>query len=215
MSLYFAFIYGLLVIEMGIFSIMILPMPNFLMGSKKHFIRAVNFVIQGNDTLKMVSKCVIIFITIFFLDCVNKLNKLQMAIQVFSTSKISMGYNTPMNQNINNNNNNMAGLVDGMSNEYMNLSKNELYKNKFYSQRNLYLTGFTLFLSLAILRISSIIMDLLNVKDNLNKHLMVKDSIINKENLQKTQLENNEKVKSDIAEMDKLIKELKERGIST
>lgn len=212
MSLYFAFIYGLLVLELGIFSIMILPVPNFLMSSKKHFIRAVNFVIQGNETLKMVSKCVVIFITIFFLDCVNKLKKLQTAITVFSTAKISQGFNTPMgHQHLNN----MDGLVDGVSNEYMNLSKNELYKNKFYSQRNLYLTGFTLFLSLAILRISSIIMDLVNVKESLNKHLMVKDSIINKEDLLKTQKQNNEKVKSDIEEMDKLIKELKEKGIAS
>ena len=46
-------------------------------------------------------------------------------------------------------------------------SESNYYAKKFYAQRNVYLTGFTLFMSLILSRTHSLVLDLINAQEEL------------------------------------------------
>lgn len=58
-------------------------------------------------------------------------------------------------------------IVDSIANG--SISRSEIQSRRFYSQRNMYLCGFTLFLSLVLYRTYSMVFELLNVKEKIAK----------------------------------------------
>ncbi|ORY07719.1 B-cell receptor-associated 31-like protein [Basidiobolus meristosporus CBS 931.73] len=83
----------------------------------------------------------------------------------------------------------------------------QLHVKKFYSQRNMYLTGFTLFLSLILDRTFSILMDLFLAEEKLEKIKGQGKGNLNKET--KNMEENDMKQKKRIAELTDEIAQLK------
>ncbi|ORX94091.1 B-cell receptor-associated 31-like protein [Basidiobolus meristosporus CBS 931.73] len=84
----------------------------------------------------------------------------------------------------------------------------QLHVKKFYSQRNMYLTGFTLFLSLIINRTFAILMDLFYVQEELEKfgeHSPVEHKDV------KFYQESNDKQEKQIAELLKELDDLKRK----
>ncbi|KAK9710504.1 Endoplasmic reticulum transmembrane protein 3, variant 2 [Basidiobolus ranarum] len=86
----------------------------------------------------------------------------------------------------------------------------QLHVKKFYSQRNMYLTGFTLFLSLILDRTFSILMNLFLAEEKLEKIKGQGSGGLNKET--KIMEETDMKQKKRIAELTKEIAELKSSG---
>lgn len=91
-------------------------------------------------------KITFIFILILFIDSVNRVYRVQLELASFTKEGNSMG---------------AAALgTDRM----------EVQARKFYSQRNMYLCGFTLFLSLILNRTYTMILEVLRLEDRV-KHL--------------------------------------------
>ena len=83
----------------------------------------------------------------------------------------------------------------GMREQY----RSDMQARKFYSQRNMYLTGFTLFLSLILNRVFVLVNDTLQMQDKLDKVSIDRENPV--------------KVKAYIAEIDALEKKLKQRDV--
>lgn len=161
MSIYFAFVYFLLITEMIMFLALIIPLPSKVTPLKKHFVRSLNYVAYTNETTKIVSRSVFVFIFLMFVDSIKKLQN------------ISLTSNTYRNNEL---------FANSLKNEYTGsqieaLNKNEYYREKFFAQRNMYLTGFTLFLCFLILRTIHITNELLDSLAIKRQHDATKDDI--------------------------------------
>ncbi|OBA28855.1 hypothetical protein HANVADRAFT_51297 [Hanseniaspora valbyensis NRRL Y-1626] len=143
---------------MTLFLVLIFPLPNKLHQLKKHFIKLLNFVAYKNDTTKIVSRSVFIFILLMFIDSIKKL-------QNISYSSVSARMDDTYGQQ------NFGGEYSGnqMDPVRANINKSEYYREKFFAQRNMYLTGFTLFLCFMILRTIQITNELLEGLSKENK----------------------------------------------
>jgi len=138
MTLYYSLVFALLVAEMVLFIALIVPLPYTV--KRKMF----NFISESPIVAKIQygMKITFIFILILFLDSVNRVYRVQVEIGTFS--KDSTG----------------AGRAAAIGSERM-----EVQARKFYSQRNMYLTGFTLFLSLILNRTYTMILDVLRLEE--------------------------------------------------
>jgi len=90
-------------------------------------------------------KITFIFILILFIDSVNRVYRVQ----------IELAHSSDNNQN-------KATIVGS--------ERMEVQARKFYSQRNMYLCGFTLFLSLILNRTYMMILDVLRLEEKVNKY---------------------------------------------
>lgn len=161
MSIYFAFVFFLLITEMVLFLALIIPLPSKITPIKKHFVRSLNYIAYTNETTKIVSRSIFVFIFLMFVDSIKKLQN------------ISLTSNTYRNNEL---------FSKSMSNEYTGsqieaLNKNEYYREKFFAQRNMYLTGFTLFLCFLILRTIHITNELLDSLAIKKQHDATKNDI--------------------------------------
>jgi len=138
MTLYYSLVFVILVTEMALFVALIIPLP--FTFKRKMF----NFISESPLVAKLQygMKITFIFILILFLDSVNRVYRVQ--VDVASLAKDTSG----------------AGRAAAMGSERM-----EVQARKFYSQRNMYLTGFTLFLSLILNRTYGMILDVLRLEE--------------------------------------------------
>ncbi|EXJ66349.1 uncharacterized protein A1O5_10501 [Cladophialophora psammophila CBS 110553] len=143
MTLYYSLVFVLLVAEMVMFLALIVPMPFTV--KRKMF----NFISESPIVAKIQygMKITFIFILILFLDSVNRVYRVQVEMAAFS--KDTSG----------------AGRAAAMGSERM-----EVQARKFYSQRNMYLTGFTLFLSLILNRTYGMILDVLRLEEKVKMY---------------------------------------------
>ncbi|SGZ37838.1 uncharacterized protein HGUI_00038 [Hanseniaspora guilliermondii] len=146
---------------MIMFLALIIPLPSKVTPLKKHFVRSLNYVAYTNETTKIVSRSVFVFIFLMFVDSIKKLQN------------ISLTSNTYRNNEL---------FANSLKNEYTGsqieaLNKNEYYREKFFAQRNMYLTGFTLFLCFLILRTIHITNELLDSLSIKRQHDATKDDI--------------------------------------
>lgn len=142
MTLYYSLVFCLLVFEMAVFMGLILPLPFTVKRKLFTFISESPVVAKLQYGLKIT----FIFILILFIDSVNRVYRVQLELASFGKEGGAMG---------------AAALgTDRM----------EVQARKFYSQRNMYLCGFTLFLSLILNRTYTMILDLLRLEDKV-KHL--------------------------------------------
>lgn len=140
MTLYYSLVFLLLVTEMAIFCCLIVPLPFTVRRKLFTFISESPIVAK----LQYGMKITFIFILILFIDSVNRVYRVQ----------VELAEATSNNQG--------AGVL---GHERM-----EVQARKFYSQRNMYLCGFTLFLSLILNRTYTMILDVLRLEEKVKKY---------------------------------------------
>lgn len=165
MSLYNSIIFGILVAEVVVFSLLALPIPS----KYRKPLTLVLIKPFKNSTVQITVKCVLGFILLLFVDSINKVYNIN---------------HHELNQSKN-------GLIQGTE-------KIEIMSRKFLQQRNMYLTGITLFLTFIVTRTFDLVDELLALKSNLRE-----DNLFNKEKLREM-----------ITEKDKEIDRLKEKVIA-
>jgi hypothetical protein len=137
MTLYYSLVFALLVLEMVIFMALIVPIPFTWRRKLFTFISESPLVAK----LQYGMKITFIFILILFIDSVNRVYRVQIELAASAKS-----------------NNQGAGVLGGSE-------RMEVQARKFYSQRNMYLCGFTLFLSLILNRTYVMILDVLRLEE--------------------------------------------------
>jgi len=135
MTLYYSLVFGLLVMEMSVFLLLVFPLP-FTWRKKTFEFLSNNPVIAK---LQYGMKIGFIFILILFIDSVNRVYRVQ--------RELSETTNSGTHHH---------GAIGS--------DRMEVQARKFYSQRNMYLCGFTLFLSLILNRTHSFILDILKLE---------------------------------------------------
>ncbi|KAI7873045.1 B-cell receptor-associated 31-like protein [Spinellus fusiger] len=133
MAIYYSITFGILVIEMIIFGILVVPLPSRWRRALMKFASTSPLVANALYGLKIVFA----FIFVLFIDTVNRLQRIE------SENHTDHGHDYSYEAN--------------------------LKAKRFYAQRNLYLTGFTLFLSLILERTSKLVMDMLLREEELDK----------------------------------------------
>lgn len=138
MTLYYSLVFALLVAEMVIFLALIVPLP--FTWRRKLFL----FISESRIIAKLQygMKITFIFILILFIDSVNRVYRVQIELAAFLRSDSRGG----------------ATVMGGSE-------RMEVQARKFYSQRNMYLCGFTLFLSLILNRTYVMILDVLRLEE--------------------------------------------------
>lgn len=138
MTLYYSLVFLLLVAEMVIFLALIVPLP--FTWRRKLF----TFISESPIVAKLQygMKITFIFILILFIDSVNRVYRVQVELSAFSKNERGGG----------------ATVMGGSE-------RMEVQARKFYSQRNMYLCGFTLFLSLILNRTYVMILDVLRLEE--------------------------------------------------
>ncbi|KAJ4408934.1 Endoplasmic reticulum transmembrane protein 3 [Neurospora sp. IMI 360204] len=141
MTLYYSLVFMLLVAEMSIFMLLIVPLPFAIRRRLFTFISENPLIAKLQYGLKIT----FIFILILFIDSVNRVYRVQ--VELAAATDASKG--------------NAAAI---MGHERL-----EVQARKFYSQRNMYLCGFTLFLSLILNRTYIMILEVLRLEEKLKK----------------------------------------------
>ncbi|KAI1165742.1 B-cell receptor-associated protein 31-like-domain-containing protein [Nemania serpens] len=142
MTLYYTLVFLLLVAEMALFMLLVVPMP-FTVKRKMFTFLSENPIIAK---IQYGLKITFIFILILFLDSVNRVYRVQ--VEVAAATDSSKGSAAVM-----------------MGHERL-----EVQARKFYSQRNMYLCGFTLFLSLILNRTYTMILDMLRLEEKVKQY---------------------------------------------
>ncbi|KAF2638338.1 endoplasmic reticulum protein [Massarina eburnea CBS 473.64] len=141
MTLYYSLVFLLLVAEMVIFLALIFPLPFTWRRKLFTFISDSPIVAK----LQYGMKITFIFILILFIDSVNRVYRVGVELNAFSKSEA-------------------RGAALGGS------ERMEVQARKFYSQRNMYLCGFTLFLSLILNRTYVMILDVLRLEEEVKAY---------------------------------------------
>jgi len=184
MTLYYSLVFLLLVTEMVIFMALVMPLPFTI--RRKFF----TFVSESPLVAKLQygMKITFIFILILFIDSVNRVYR----VQVESTQAHK----------------DRSGESLGGS------ARMEVQARKFYSQRNMYLCGFTLFLSLILNRTYVMILDTLRLEEEV-KRLSGDKSANGKDSAKLASARDPGeigKLKNQLAEKDRDIANLKKQG---
>ncbi|KAK3710464.1 Endoplasmic reticulum transmembrane protein 3 [Vermiconidia calcicola] len=135
MTLYYSLVFALLVFEMAVFVSLIIPLPFTMKRKLFSFISESPIIAKLQYGLKIT----FIFILILFVDSVNRVYRVQVEL---GQAKHQQGAG--------------AGVAGS--------ERMEVQARKFYSQRNMYLCGFTLFLSLILNRTYVMILDTLRLE---------------------------------------------------
>lgn len=142
MTLYYSLVFMLLMLEMVIFGSLIFPLPFTWRRRLFTFISESPLVAKVQYGMKIT----FIFITVLFIDSVNRVYRVQLELAAASKSEMRGG----------------AAVLGGSE-------RMEVQARKFYSQRNMYLCGFTLFLSLILNRTYVMILDQLRLEEELKE----------------------------------------------
>ncbi|KAG9242670.1 BAP31 domain-containing protein [Calycina marina] len=140
MTLYYSLVFLLLVAEMALFMLLIVPLPFTIRRKMFNFISESPLIAK----LQYGMKITFIFILILFIDSVNRVYRVQ--VELAESNK-------------------QQGGAAVLGHERM-----EVQARKFYSQRNMYLCGFTLFLSLILNRTYTMILDVLRLEEKVKKY---------------------------------------------
>jgi len=143
MTLYYSLVFLLLVAEMSIFMLLIVPLPYTMKRRLFTFISESPLIAK----LQYGMKITFIFILILFIDSVNRVYRVQVELSQASKSGEAAG----------------AAAMGGSE-------RMEVQARKFYSQRNMYLCGFTLFLSLILNRTYVMILDVLRLEEKVKRY---------------------------------------------
>ncbi|KAI5307129.1 hypothetical protein KEM56_004189 [Ascosphaera pollenicola] len=127
-------------VELVVFMTLLIPLPLTIRHKIFTFISAH----PAMEQIRHWSRIAFLFIAILFADSVNRVYRVQLELQNISRDQ--------------------SGAAAALGAERL-----EVQARKFYSQRNMYLCGFTLFLSLILDRTSSYIRDIISLEMRLKK----------------------------------------------
>ncbi|KAK0631780.1 B-cell receptor-associated protein 31-like-domain-containing protein [Immersiella caudata] len=133
----------LLMAEMTLFMALIIPLPFTIRRKLFTFISENPLVAKAQHALKIT----FIFILILFIDSVNRVYRVQQELAIATE------------------NNSASGKAAVLGHERL-----EVQARKFYSQRNMYLCGFTLFLSLILNRTYIMILEVLRLEEKVKQY---------------------------------------------
>ncbi|KAJ6554537.1 endoplasmic reticulum protein [Mycena capillaripes] len=139
MTIYYSLTFMLLAAEMVTFCVLVFPLPHTVRKKIFGFLSESPIIAKVAYALKIS----FIFVAILFADA------LQRMFRVTAESELAKQ--------------NGAGHVGNAQ------AENSFAARKFYSQRNTYLTGFTLFLSLVLTRTFALILDLIHTQEEYTK----------------------------------------------
>lgn len=125
---------------MASFLLLVAPLPRTPRRKVLNFISTSTLV----DSVKLGLKFTFVFILVLFIDSVNRVYRVQ----------VELGQH-----------NERGGVGANM----IAVDRSEIQARKFYAQRNMYLCGFTLFLSLILNRTYVLVTDLLQAEEKLKK----------------------------------------------
>ncbi|KAK4647555.1 Endoplasmic reticulum transmembrane protein 3 [Podospora bellae-mahoneyi] len=140
MTLYYTLVFMLLVAEMALFMLLVVPLPFTMRRKLFTFISENPIVAKVQYWLKIT----FVFILILFIDSVNRVYRVQVELAAATEG------------------NNGQSATAIMGHERL-----EVQARKFYSQRNMYLCGFTLFLSLILNRTYIMILETLRLEEKI------------------------------------------------
>lgn len=138
MALYYNLVFVLLVVEMAFFAILSLPFPRRL---RKTVLTTVSAPFKS-EQFQIALKCIFGFVLVLFVDSVNRVYSVTAELQNISPNTMSP----------------LSVIND----------RAEVQSRRFYAQRNMYLCGFTLFLTLILTRTYSLVAELIETKDRLD-----------------------------------------------
>ncbi|KAL3471975.1 B-cell receptor-associated protein 31-like-domain-containing protein [Aspergillus californicus] len=138
MTLYYSLVFCLLVFEMAVFLGLIVPLPFTVRRKLFAFVSESPIIAKLQYGLRIT----FIFILILFIDSVNRVYRVQLEVAAF-------------------------GKEGGNVGAALGTDRQEVQARKFYSQRNMYLCGFTLFLSLILNRTYTMILETLRLEDRI------------------------------------------------
>lgn len=144
MTLYYSLVFLMLVGEMSLFMLLIVPLPFTWRRKLFTFISESPLVAK----LQYGMKICFIAVLVLFIDSVNRVYRVQVELSAASENNASGG----------------RAVVMGGS------ERMEVQARKFYSQRNMYLCGFTLFLSLILNRTYMMILDVLRLEEKVKRY---------------------------------------------
>lgn len=137
MALYYNLVFGLLVIEVGFFTVLSLPFPRQV---RRKVLSTASAPFR-NEQFQIAIKCILGFVLVLFIDSVNRLVAVTRELQS-KPSELKV-----------------TGIINDRA---------EVQARRFYAQRNMYLCGFTLFLTLILMRTYSLVGELILTKDKLD-----------------------------------------------
>ncbi|KAJ5767375.1 uncharacterized protein N7511_004991 [Penicillium nucicola] len=140
MTLYYSLVFLLLVFEMAVFLALVIPLPHTIKRKLFAFISESPIIAKLQYGLKIT----FIFILILFIDSVNRVYRVQQELSAFTKDGPAVG---------------------AYRAAHLGTDRMEVQARKFYSQRNMYLCGFTLFLSLILNRTYTMILEVLRLED--------------------------------------------------
>ncbi|KAJ2979598.1 hypothetical protein NQ176_g3158 [Zarea fungicola] len=143
MTLYYSIVFALLMFEMALFMFLIVPLPLNIRRTIFTFISENKFIAKVQHWLKIT----FIFILILFLDSVNRVYRVQMELA-----------------------DSMKDAARGGGTVVLGHERTEVQARKFYAQRNMYLCGFTLFLSLILNRTYVMIKDIISLEEKVRAY---------------------------------------------
>lgn len=144
MAIYYALVFALLAIEMVLFTIVSLPLPRAI---RRRVLQVFSIPFKL-EQFQIGLKFVLMFVLILFIDLVNRV--------WLVSAELRTATDPHSNQ--------QAAAIAGIIND-----RAEIQARRFYSQRNMYLCGFTLFLTLIIIRTYSLVAELTHTKDTLDQ----------------------------------------------
>ncbi|TVY45983.1 Uncharacterized protein LSUB1_G000212 [Lachnellula subtilissima] len=156
MTLYYSLVFLLLVAEMALFMLLIVPLPFTIRRKMFTFISESPLIAK----LQYGMKITFIFILILFIDSVNRVYRVQ--VELAESNKQQGGYVSPR-----------PCKPPQLTDQQSCCPRPRTHGSasaKFYSQRNMYLCGFTLFLSLILNRTYTMILDVLRLEEKVKKY---------------------------------------------
>lgn len=174
MSIYYKMVFGILVTEVSVFSVLALPLPSKIRKP------LVSVLVRPflNDVIQMGIKCMLAFVLLLFVDSINRLYTVEQELDAV----------------------NPAGAYSS--------SRMEVLSRKFFAQRNMYLTGITLFLTFVVVRTFNLVRELLQLKD----HYQISSPDYDTTAKEKRNMELKKELESQIAERDTEIERLREKA---
>uniref|UniRef100_A0A060SW03 Endoplasmic reticulum transmembrane protein n=1 Tax=Blastobotrys adeninivorans TaxID=409370 RepID=A0A060SW03_BLAAD len=177
MTLYYTLVFLILVSEMALF-LLLVSVPRKINRKAVAFLHDSPVVAH----LKLTVRFTFAFILILFIDSVNRVYKVQAEVATFQEGSSHTKY-------------------------VATTERSEIQARKFYSQRNMYLCGFTLFLSLILNRTYALDLDLIKAEDTIASLKGHSDSSVKASALSSEE-------KSEIARLEKALKQ-KDEDIAT
>lgn len=174
MSIYYKMVFGILVTEVSVFSLLALPLPSKIRKP------LVSVLVRPflNDVIQMGIKCMLGFILLLFVDSVSRVNSVARELEAVNPAS---AYSS---------------------------SRMEVLSRKFFAQRNMYLTGITLFLTFVLVRTFNLVRELLQLKD----HYQIASPDYDTSKKEKRNEELKKELESQIAERDAEIERLQEKA---